>query len=317
MFLDELYLENENTGLEEEEVQFCEGVDGLFEIALESEMSWNNLVMDTVKEEFVAIKNESSILLEEAKKGFFSNVIAWIKKKAQQIADFFKKLFERLRSYFLSVDKFVERYGDKINNFKGKVKVKIYKWKSGQEVSNTIDQLHDVSTSILELAEKTTEKEQSTDDLVKAIFGAGVSYSGINKTVLGKIREEKPEVVTVDDAIVKKVFKELKNKQSIIKSLEKTRNETLNKLKIMKYTAERGMSLLNKEDDSKEIQKVKINIKNLKNAHSVADRLLGLQITIGNQMLADHLKICRAAIGGGVKEKKETKSESANLFALI
>lgn len=316
MFLDELYLENDNT-FGEEEMQFCEGADGLFEIALESEMSWNNLVMDTVKEEFVAIKNESSILLEEAKKGFFQTIIDWIKKKAKQIAEFFKRLFERLKTYFMNIDKFVEKYKSKIDGFSGSVEVSVYKWKSNKSSDKVMADLAGVSKKVLDSVKDMEPKVLSTDDLVKSVFG-NYSLGEVNKAVFGKVRSEKPVKQTVKANEVKAAFNDLKGTQENIKALNTSKDITIKKLKDMEYLAKKGLSLLDKENNAKEIEQIKNAIQSYKNAQTVADKLLGLEITIMNQMLSDSLKICRAAVvgGKGVKEEK-AKKESANLFALI
>lgn len=317
MFLDELYLENDNTLVEEEEMQFCEGVDGLFEIALESEMSWNNIVMDTVKEEFVAIKNESQVLLEEAKKGFFQTIIDWIKKKAKQVAEFFKRLFEKIKTYFMNIDKFVEKYREKIEKFSGSVEVSAYKWKSNATSEKIMSDLSKVTSKISDGISDMEPKVLSTDDLVKKVFG-NYSLSEVNKAVFGKVRSEKPVKQKFGADAVKAMFNDLKSTQGKIKALNTSKDISLKSLKDMEYIAKKGLSLLDKKENSKEIEQIKNSIQSYKNAQTVVDKLVGLEITIMNQKLSDSLRICRAAVvgGKGVKEEK-AKKESANLFALI
>lgn len=318
MFLDELYLENENATVEEEEMQFCEGADGLFEIALESEMSWNNIVMDTIKEEFVAIKNESQVLLEEAKKGFFQTIIEWVRKKAKQIGEFFKKLFERLKVYFTNIDSFVKNYAERINKFDGKVEVKVHDWKNDSNAEIVLKQLAGVSSKVLGVVSDAEPKVLSADDIAMKIMG--VKLGEINKFVFSKVRGEKVVAKTFGAGEVKSMFNDLKSTQATIKALNVSKDLTLKSLKDMEYLAKKGLGLVNKEDKTA-VEKIKNSIQSYKNAHTVADRILGLEITILNQKLADALKVCKAAIVGKKpkeeKEKKEAKKESANLFTLI
>lgn len=312
MFLDELMLENDNSLFDVEDTQetrqFCEGVDELLEVALESEMTWSNIVMDTVKDEFVAIKNESSVLLEEAKENWFTKIIKWVKEKAVKVANFFKHLINKLQNNFVNIDKFLSLHKEELKNSKGSVSAVVYNWKSTEVINLTnsrIDALMKKANSI--------SKRQSVEELCKELFQC--ELKDLTTKFAKEMRSESKEQQTVNVSGAVGALSILKGQ---IAKLQDTRAKNSLQLEVMKKKAEQG---LKSAEDKTEL---KDQITSIKNVNTITDKITATGISLLQQAMSDKLTICRKALSSNKKQSKKdekenakAKQESAGLFDLI
>ena len=304
MFLDEVLNENENLfDIEDgtEERQYCEGAEGILEIALESEMSWSNIVMETVKDEFVAIKNESSVLLEEAKDNWFKRVIAWVKEKAKKVAEFFRHIIQKLMVQFTNVDKFCKKYASAIGSAKANGSAKVFGWKN----ANVVQAFTDCITTMMS---STSAKEVlSVEDLSRKHCGVGLA--DISTKLPALVRSEKREVKEVTPQMAQKALGELpglKKGVSEIKNLQKAQDM---QLKRAESVAKEGL-IGNKDDKA-----LKNQITTIKNINSLTDRITAVAISTLNQQISDYIVTCRAVLHGSkVADKAEAKKESTGLL---
>lgn len=313
MFLEneEVLFEGYTEEVEVEERQFCEGVDGLLEIALESEMSWNNIMMTAIKEEFIAIRNESSVLLEEAKENLFQRILKWVKEKAAQVASFFKNVTARLIANFTNVKKFVEKHGETIDKFQGTVSVNVHEWKTQDIISG-------VNALISKLMSR-TGTEMNEEELVKTM-GAS-SKKTMSNDITAKFRNDKKVTKDVSASDVKAAKNGLLAFKKEIDALKK--NESLNKIQLSSAEKKAKVGLQYAEKKSSEAEKISKQLQTIKAINAVTDRVTAIGISLAQQKLTDDIIVCRAAVSASKpkkeKKEKETKStnESVSLFGLI
>lgn len=301
MFLDEIMLEDAKEEVVEEtqEMHFCEGVDGLFEVALESEMSWNNIVVGTIKEEFVAIKNESTVLMEEAKTNWFKQIIEWVKDKAAKVAAFFKNLYGRFVSQFTNIDKFLKENQTHIMNG-GKVEVEMHSWKKAGMVAEG----NRIISQLMAYA-KSAKNARSVDEICKEVLQC--SPKDLSKKVTDGVKGElKTQTINGSTALTN--LKALKGQVNKLNDTKKANDEILGKIK---RDAEAGMN----KSGADSVQ-LKGQITLAKNVNSLTDKVTAITISLLNSCIAEYVYACRKLASAGKKSGK-AKKESAGLFELI
>lgn len=323
----------EGLEVEEKEREFCEGVDGLLEIALESEMSWNNIVLTTIKEEYNAIRNESPQLLGQSKENLFQKIIAWVKEKAKQVAAFFQKITAKLMANLTNVDKFVGKYGTEMGKLKESVTVNCYDWNQ----HNIISIANAVITGTMgRMNSIKGDRVMSKDEISKEFFKC--SYAELSEELPKKFRSSnKRDNRTLSAEQVKKTFASLRTIKADIAQLKNTQKSVNIQLSNIEKLAKNGLAMATKGSKEVEIINNKINI--IKNLNALTDKYVSISISLAQQYLVDCIMICRAGVAKvkgvskaakkekdkdakDVKFKKEsvemeTEIEGTDLFALV
>lgn len=289
---------------------FCEGVDGLFEIALESEMSWNNIINNAMVEEFNAIKNEDAAGLKKGAAEVFKKIIDWIKKKAEWIAGFFKDLFKKITDQGYRLKAFYEKNKEALNAFSGEVEVEVYSWTTADPVKKATT----VGTNALKQLNTLINKgvtDVTVDSVCNDEFGVEFKEIGayIGKNVRNGESKESKKITNIKGAV-----RTVQTYGSMINNFKYFESDLQNKLKGMLVEAKKGLAEAEKDSDAANEAMKKIN--SMKAVSTVSDKILAVVISLSNQAVADSLLICKKALGAGKKasgetaEAEETKNES-------
>lgn len=283
-----------------EKIQFCEGAEGLFEIALESEMSWHNLVMETMTQEVIAIKNENAVLAGDTKKSFFQKVMEWAKDKLKKVMAFFSQLISKLIAQMGNIDKFIKANKDKLANNTRTVNVSIYKWDNNGVVEGTNK---DMGT-VVAVANKATAEIKSVSEICQEALKCKPSE------LTGKLASKYRSAERYEqDAIIKDGYDMLVKANGQIKSLAKTRDINKGVLETLQRQAQQGLTIPGEKANA-----LKIRLTNIKNVNALMEKVSAVGISALQQVIADGLMICRKGLAQGRKEasanaKKEKQAE--------
>lgn len=120
-----------------------------YQICLESEISWNNLMESSIESEFSACLKEDVELLNESIKETAMKVINWIRKKIKEFKEFMTKLMIKIKMKFAHDKKKRDSIEKPAN---GKVQVEIVLWgkNPGGNIKNiTVNSLKELKNLLL------------------------------------------------------------------------------------------------------------------------------------------------------------------------
>lgn len=100
-----------NISFLEEEID----ISPLFQICLESEMTWNNIFVEGCESEFNAILKEDVQLLNEIQENILHRIVRWIKDKIKSIKAAVRDMTSKIMMKSLDIQKFVKESELKLN----------------------------------------------------------------------------------------------------------------------------------------------------------------------------------------------------------
>lgn len=279
---------------------------GLLQIALESEISWNNIEKSCMIEEFNAVKNESVQLLEASKDNFFTKAIEWIKEKAKKVINFFKNLIATMKAKSTkNLNEFLDKYGNTLQTIKApknkNATVLIYKWKNTEYVKE-LNSLKDVKAVIPYFADESKGRIDN-DTICRHVIGT--EFKTAKKDIIDSARNDKKSEmkVTACGITAKEAYEIIRAFQNRVNTFESVKNDYLNALRTAQTAAKSGVSAR----DIEASKKAKRSVQAGKCACSVVDMVIGTVVTLMNENLVDALVVARAYLKGAkLKERQST-----------
>lgn len=269
---------------EETQFQFSEGVFGLFQVSADSEMAWNNIMVETlIKEHEGSVLEEGQILLDEAAKEFASKVIEWIKEKARKLKEYFRQLITRLRYAVMNVDKFLKVNKEYFKHdffMADDMKTSLGEFwlselgeitKDGEKYINNLSTYAKTLKSKEELLKKFNAK--SVEEAIKAIEVKHVEKNDRNTRVIRITKKE------MDEYVSELQSGQAKTSLSMISKAEKSCNEILSEM-------------MKEAKGSADAEKIAFQ----KFCSSFADRVTGAYISLIFMRLSDSMKVCKLVV---------------------
>lgn len=294
-------LEVPNTSIESETFSVSEDTFGLFQVSADSEMAWNNIMVETlIKEHEGNMLEEGQVLLDEAAKEFAGKVIEWIKQKARKLKDFFKSLRTRLRYAIMNVDKFVKQYGKDIRTFNGpRIKTHtpmslgiIRDWKDDAKLEKIGK---GATADLAKVSKLAKETPKSTEELYSAFRSSCKSSKDVTKSIREDYLKSEDAVNEIWVLLGNNYFSRYvddildgasKTTLSMVSGAEKSCNDILSSM----------MKEAKSSNDSKKIAYQKA-------CSSLADTVAGAYISLTFSRMGDAILVCK----GVVRAMKATK----------
>lgn len=271
---------NESLVMDRSTDNYLEGVSPLLEACLESEMTWGNIMQESMEREFAVMNmyREDTILMEEEMekedKNTLQKIIQWIKDRIKQVTEAFKKIARAIQDqcnkvYAMYLDKFKKI---KESDLAPTAKASIRNWK-------------DPSFSRITLCAKA--HIDTTIRFVKEDYAAG-----------DKVRERLSTMT--------KAYKILINDEVVEDTIESREVKVSDYIKNIKGCKE-GLKNLTNKDYKEEIaylkkfekdMKLKENIKKVaiyKMAATTISHINAITQSTGVKLLSDSVKVLKAA----------------------
>jgi hypothetical protein len=279
---------------------FDENVNGLPEITAESEITWNNIMQETLLLEHKAILTEDNNLLNEAGDNFFTRVKEWVKDKARKIKEFFKNLFDRFKRIFHKENKYVEEHKEEIKKaVSANMTVKVettkhfkvngaYIYKRFELIFKNIEKIQRVTDiNLLEKSVSNFFKDRNSKDI---------------QDYKNKIREEcvKVESLTIayNTARLKAAQDDITHSNELMTAMRLKEKRLSNELLTIQDLCEAAMKA-NEGHNEKGYQEDYKHIQLLKNLHSITENLTSFFISLISELIAEDTKIVSAFAKAG------------------
>lgn len=311
---------NENSELfdDNEGNYFCEGVDGLFQISAESEMSWGNIMCESVIRESKATLSEDYHALQEAEDNFFTKVKNWVKEKAAKLKRFFQDLINRIKVSLTNVNKFVTVNASRMAKASGEKEIKTTrKWKEGAPFSKIAGQAKAAAGLLVNSNHdekvfdrlKVNNVNGSVANALYQTIATKLNVSNVTdgssfiKAVKAQFYEEtkKAESVKIKSNEAQKMFKELINAKVSLKitsALSKASNQILSSVLAAAKVEDKVDAKANRTQ----------NVMIRKTASTVMDSVNGAYTSLLLGFIVDAVKISKKFI----KEVKKEGSSSSS-----
>ena len=287
-----------------------EDVSGALSVALESEMSWNNIETSMIKTEAMCVIKEDAGGLKEAASSFFTKAKQFFIDLWNRFVQALNNLKNKLVAQASVGEKFIQKNEDALAHFNGSCEAKTYKWKNFT-LSRIVDS--DFTKVCAKIAGKVCGSydgtEISADDFAKE-FSFG-SAANIDKELLSKIRNDSKDTVSYSSSNVNEAVANIKQFKGTLKGLNDIAKSMKDTVATGKTSAERGIS---EKDDNKRKKHTAV-IKSAKAATLIISKITNVYTKIVTDLYIDSCAVVRAGVAGNSKNASKTRSDAEGAFS--
>lgn len=128
-----------------------EFMSGYVQLCLESEISWSNLMEDSMEMESIALMKEDASLADKAESTTKEKIVAWLKDKWEKIKRFFKNLQINIANRLRTIDIFLNTHKKELDSISDmKITINTVDWVNSNNVVKEITRIaKDMTLKIL------------------------------------------------------------------------------------------------------------------------------------------------------------------------